>query len=201
MLSFLAVVALAASTGFAQNSNLSQLDAIKLLTGTWTLSGNSEVRSLTLVDENGRRSASCVLSSESRRYDYWSIYSNSFDFAAGTIQATNKDPFRNDNYRYRNLNRSSCEFMVGGEWYQATKGGSIQRPDVNNITRPSNGQTQRPANNGRANTPAGTAQRNQDNNSPVEATPVYGTPIVNAPYNNSPNSNNRSPVRNSRDRR
>lgn len=106
-------------------NSLTQLEAINLLTGRWaTEPTSSSVPYSTLTFENRTNPSKRLLNTTgfaTKSYDNWGIHTNTRNFATGVIQATNSSPFLNDNYNYRNLTKSTCEFLINGVWVKATK--------------------------------------------------------------------------------
>ncbi len=105
-------------------SSLTQLEAINLLTGSWVTEPTNNVPYSTLKFENRTNPAKRLLNTTgfaTKSYDNWGIHTNTRNFATGVIQATNSSPFLNDNYQYRNLTASTCEFLISGVWVKATK--------------------------------------------------------------------------------
>ena len=184
-LTLICLIALAASQA-SMAQNMTQLEAIKNLTGFWTTIPSDNVPQSTLNFENHSDPAQRYLTTTgfaSKSYDYWSIHTNTYNFSTGVIQATNSDPSLNDNYNYRNLTPRTCEFRINGYWVNAQKGRAGQQTTtpVNN-NRPSTNVV-RPVNNNR---PATNVVRPANNNRP--ATNVVG------PTNN--NNNNYRPTNN-----
>lgn len=184
-LTLICLIALAASQA-SMAQNMTQLEAIKNLTGFWTTIPTDNVPQSTLNFENHSDPAQRYLTTTgfaSKSYDYWSIHTNTYNFSTGVIQATNSDPSLNDNYNYRNLTPTTCEFRINGYWVNAQKGRAGQQTatPVNN-NRPSTNVV-RPVNNNR---PATNVVRPANNNR--HATNVVG------PTNN--NNNNYRPTNN-----
>ena len=115
-LTLICLIALAASQA-SMAQNMTQLEAIKNLTGFWTTIPTDNVPQSTLNFENHSNPAQRYLTTTgfaSKSYDYWSIHTNTYNFSTGVIQATNSDPSLNDNYNYRNLTPTTCEFRING---------------------------------------------------------------------------------------
>ena len=135
---FIILVTVCASAVSVMAQNMSQQEANTYLAGTWHAGG----KVLSFYDNGGARSA--VIYGDD--YTYWSIYTNTFNFESGSLQATNSNPQRNITVKYRNLTRSTCEFLIDGNWVRATKGGNASRPVVT-TERPSNNTDQQHPNN------------------------------------------------------
>ncbi len=132
------VLTLLSQTAIAQNMTLK--DAIDNLNGNWYLQANNSTLTFLNSWQPNKRSGA-VSGFATKQYDYWSIYTNTRNFVAGTIQATNSNPSFNDSYRYRNLTPNTCEFYIDGEWIAAVKGDGQSRPVVtitNNEQLPTN---------------------------------------------------------------
>jgi len=173
---FLTLVSLFAvvATQTAMAQNMTQLEAINNLTGFWTTTPTNNVPQSTLNFENRSNPAQRYLTTTgfaNKSYNNWGIHTNTFNFSTGVIQATNSSPFLNDNYNYRNLTPTTCEFRINGYWVNAQKGRGGQ-------------QTITPVNN------------NNNNNRPVTnvVTPVNNNNNNNRPVTN--NNNNNRPVTN-----
>ena len=121
--------------------SLTQLEAINLLTGNWMTEPSDKVPTSYLTFENKTNPAKRLLNTTgfaTKSYDYWGIHTNTRDFSTGVIQATNNSPFLNDNYRYRYLTKSSCEFFINGVWVRAIKQRAARQAydiNVNNYRR------------------------------------------------------------------
>lgn len=121
--------------------SLTQLEAINLLTGNWMTEPSDKVPTSYLTFENKTNPAKRLLNTTgfaTKSYDYWGIHTNTRDFSTGVIQATNNTPFLNDNYRYRYLTKSSCEFFINGVWVRAIKQRAARQAydlNVNNYRR------------------------------------------------------------------
>ena len=135
---FIISMAMLAVSNIASAQNKTQLEAIDMLTGSWT---TNQGISFTLTNQNQPQTRTMtVAGTVNKQYDYWSIHTNTHNYETGTIQATNKTPFLNDNYKYRKLTQNSCEILINGQWQNATKGGrmviqpnnEVQRPETNN---------------------------------------------------------------------
>ncbi len=156
--------------------NMSQLQAINNLTGFWTTeaTGNIPLSTFDFVNKSNPASRSLITSGfASKSYDNWGIHTNTFNFATGVIQATNTNPFRNDNYNYRNLTAYTCDFQIQGVWVKARKN-TVEK------TEPSNNGNNRPViNNNNVN-------MNDEGSYIVKPTDI---PSTIAPTNNNQGSN------------
>ena len=168
---FFTLISVLSLTCAVTAQNLSQQEANTFLAGTWH--AGSQV--LTFNDNGGARSA--VIDGDA--YTYWSIYTNTFDFSSGSLQATNSSPQRNISLKYRSLTRSTCEFYLNGSWVSASKGSSsvTVRPSTNGSTstRPAVGQP-RPDNNNATSTRPAIAQPRPDNNNATSTRPAIAQP-------------------------
>lgn len=214
-LTLICLIALAASqTSMAQN--MTQLEAIKNLTGFWTTIPSDNVPQSTLNFENHSDPAQRYLTTTgfaSKSYDYWSIHTNTYNFSTGVIQATNSDPSLNDNYNYRNLTPRTCEFRINGYWVNAQKGraGKQTNTPTNNYHPINNVAT--PANNNRPSTNVVRPTNNNNNNyrptnnnnngqykdgSDLQLTTPPDVPATLAPSNNNsrPTGNTPTPTNN-----
>lgn len=214
-LTLICLIALAASQA-SMAQNMTQLEAIKNLTGFWTTIPTDNVPQSTLNFENHSDPAQRYLTTTgfaSKSYDYWSIHTNTYNFSTGVIQATNSDPSLNDNYNYRNLTPRTCEFRINGCWVNAQKGRTGQQTTtpVNN-NRPSTNVV-RPANNNRPTTNVVRPANNNNNNyrptnnnnngqykdgSDLQLTTPPDVPATLAPSNNNarPTGNTPTPTNN-----
>lgn len=201
-LTLICLIALAASQA-SMAQNMTQLEAIKNLTGFWTTIPSDNVPQSTLNFENHSNPAQRYLTTTgfaSKSYDYWSIHTNTYNFSTGVIQATNSKPSLNDNYNYRNLTPTTCEFRINGYWVNAQKGRARQQTTtpVNN-NRPSTNVV-RPANNNNNNY----RPTNNNNNgqykdgSDLQLTTPPDVPATLAPSNNNarPTGNTPTPTNN-----
>lgn len=214
-LTLICLIALAASQA-SMAQNMTQLEAIKNLTGFWTTIPTDNVPQSTLNFENHSDPAQRYLTTTgfaSKSYDYWSIHTNTYNFSTGVIQATNSDPSLNDNYNYRNLTPRTCEFRINGCWVNAQKGRTGQQTTtpVNN-NRPSTNVV-RPANNNRPTSNVVRPANNNNNNyrptnnnnngqykdgSDLQLTTPPDVPATLAPSNNNarPTGNTPTPTNN-----
>lgn len=165
-LTLICLIALAASQA-SMAQNMTQLEAIKNLTGFWTTIPTDNVPQSTLNFENHSDPAQRYLTTTgfaSKSYDYWSIHTNTYNFSTGVIQATNSDPSLNDSYNYRNLTPRTCEFRINGYWVNAQKGraGKQTNTPTNNYHPINNVAT--PANNNRPSTNVVRPTNNNNNN-------------------------------------
>ena len=168
---FLTLISVLSLTCAVTAQNLSQQEANTFLAGTWHAGGQV----LTFNDNGGARSA--VIDGED--YTYWSIYTNTFDFSSGSLQATNSSPQRNISLKYRSLTRSTCEFYLNGSWVSASKGSSsvTVRPSTNGSTstRPAVAQPRPDKNNSTSTRPA-IAQPRPDKNTSTSTRPAVSRP-------------------------
>ena len=168
---FLTLISVLSLTCAVTAQNLSQQEANTFLAGTWHAGGQV----LTFNDNGGARSA--VIDGED--YTYWSIYTNTFDFSSGSLQATNSSPQRNISLKYRSLTRSTCEFYLNGSWVSASKGSSsvTVRPSTNGSTstRPAVAQPRPDKNNSTSTRPA-IAQPRPDKNTSTSTRPAIAQP-------------------------
>lgn len=214
-LTLICLIALAASQA-SMAQNMTQLEAIKTLTGFWTTIPSDNVPQSTLNFENHSDPAQRYLTTTgfaSKSYDYWSIHTNTYNFSTGVIQATNSDPSLNDNYNYRNLTPRTCEFRINGYWVNAQKGRAGQQTNtptnnyhpINNVATPANNNRPatnvvRPANNNNSNY----RPTNNNNNgqykdgSDLQLTTPPDVPATLAPSNNNsrPTGNTPTPTNN-----
>lgn len=214
-LTLICLIALAASQA-SMAQNMTQLEAIKNLTGLWTTIPSDNVPQSTLNFENHSDPAQRYLTTTgfaSKSYDYWSIHTNTYNFSTGVIQATNSAPSLNDNYNYRNLTPTACEFRINGYWVNAQKGRAGQqtatpvnnnRPSTNVVRPVSNNRPAtnvvRPANNNNNNY----RPTNNNNNgqykdgSDLQLTTPPDVPATLAPSNNNsrPTGNTPTPTNN-----
>lgn len=214
-LTLICLIALAASQALMAQ-NMTQLEAIKNLTGFWTTIPTDNVPQSTLNFENHSDPAQRYLTTTgfaSKSYDYWSIHTNTYNFSTGVIQATNSDPSFNDNYNYRNLTPTTCEFRINGYWVNAQKGRAGQQTNtptnnyhpINNVATPANNNRPatnvvRPANNNNNNY----RPTNNNNNgqykdgSDLQLTTPPDVPATLAPSNNNsrPTGNTPTPTNN-----
>lgn len=227
-LTLICLIALAASQA-SMAQNMTQLEAIKNLTGFWTTIPSDNVPQSTLNFENHSDPAQRYLTTTgfaSKSYDYWSIHTNTYNFSTGVIQATNSEPSLNDNYNYRNLTPTTCEFRINGYWVNAQKGRAGQqtttpvnnnRPSTNVVRPVSNNRPStnvvRPANNNRPATNVVRPANNNNNNyrptnnnnngqykdgSDLQLTTPPDVPATLAPSNNNsrPTGNTPTPTNN-----
>ena len=198
---FLTLVSLFAvvATQTAMAQNMTQLEAINNLTGFWTTTPTNNVPQSTLNFENRSNPAQRYLTTTgfaNKSYNNWGIHTNTFNFSTGVIQATNSSPFLNDNYNYRNLTPTTCEFRINGYWVNAQKGRGGQQTitPVNN-----NNNNNRPVtnnnNNNNNNRPVTNNNNNNNNNeikdgSNLQLTFPPDIPGTIAPTNNNNTNNN-----------
>lgn len=215
-LTLICLISLAASQA-SMAQNMTQLEAIKNLTGFWTTIPSDNVPQSTLNFENHSDPAQRYLTTTgfaSKSYDYWSIHTNTYNFSTGVIQATNSAPSLNDNYNYRNLTPRTCEFRINGYWVNAQKGRAGQQTNtptnnyhpINNVATPANNNRPatnvvRPANNNNNNY----QPTNNNNNgqykdgSDLQLTTPPDVPATLAPSNNNnarPTGNTPTPTNN-----
>ena len=141
-----------AFTALAQN--MTQKQANENLTGTWLADGKTLV-----ISANGNTHSANIFGQD---FDNWSIYTNTFNFESGSLQATNSSPFRNITIKYRFLTANSCEFFIDGNWVKASKSGSGQRTTTNTTRQPetNNNNVRKPVNMNKVERPAkGTIQQ------------------------------------------
>ena len=187
---FSAIVAFLAFAFTALAQNMTQKQANENLTGTWRADGKTLV-----ISASGNTHSANIFGQD---FDNWSIYTNTFNFESGSLQATNSSPFRNITIKYRFLTANSCEFFIDGNWVKASKSGGSQRPATNTVSRPetNNNKVQLPANNNKVQQPAtGTIQR-QDNNNGNIRQPETSNNNVRQPETN--NNNVRRPINESK---
>ena len=131
---FIISMVMLALSNIASAQNMTQLEAIDMLTGSWM---TNQGVSFTLTNQNQPQTRTMTVSGTvNKQYDYWSIHTNTHNYETGTIQATNKTPFLNDNYKYRKLTQNSCEILINGQWQNATKGGRMVIQTNNEVQRP-----------------------------------------------------------------
>lgn len=212
-LTLICLIALAASQA-SMAQNMTQLEAIKNLTGFWTTIPTDNVPQSTLNFENHSNPAQRYLTTTgfaSKSYDYWSIHTNTYNFSTGVIQATNSDPSLNDNYNYRNLTPTTCEFRINGYWVNAQKGRSGQQTNtptnnyhpINNVATPANNNRPstnvvRPANNNNNNYRPTNNNGQYKDGSDLQLTTPPDVPATLAPSNNNsrPTGNTPTPTNN-----
>ena len=181
-----ALVTLFAITSLSSKAqNLSQLDAIHMLNGFWTTQVGIN---LNIIGEDRPVTRKMTASGAiNKQYDNWNIHTNTLDFSSGTIQATNTSPFHNDNYKYRFLTPTTCEFFLNGQWVPARKGGgnNVVTPvnNNNNVLRPTNDNNVNPTNNNVIITPANNNRPTNNNNRPTN-----NNININRPGNNNNNT-------------
>lgn len=165
-----AIVAALALTLTAAAQNMTQQQANQYLTGTWNAGGK-----VLSIAASGNTHTANIFGND---YDNWSIYTNTFNFAAGSLQATNSSPFRNMTIKYHSLTQNSCEFFIDGNWIPASKSGCIQQAVPTTTQRPviTNNNARRPVKAENAERPRqGTLQRpNGRNNNAVRPVPANG---------------------------
>lgn len=213
-LTLICLIALAASQA-SMAQNMTQLEAIKNLTGFWTTIPSDNVPQSTLNFENHSNPAQRYLTTTgfaSKSYDYWSIHTNTYNFSTGVIQATNSDPSLNDNYNYRNLTPRTCEFRINGYWVNAQKGRAGQQTNtptnnyhpINNVATPANNNRPatnvvRPANNNNNYRPTNNNNNGQyKDGSDLQLTTPPDVPATLGPSNNNarPTGNTPTPTNN-----
>lgn len=207
-LTLICLIALAASQA-SMAQNMTQLEAIKNLTGFWTTIPSDNVPQSTLNFENHSDPAQRYLTTTgfaSKSYDYWSIHTNTYNFSTGVIQATNSDPSLNDNYNYRNLTPTTCEFRINGYWVNAQKGRAGQQTNtptnnyhpINNVATPANNNRPatnvvRPANNNNNNY---RPTNNNNNGQYKDGSDLQLTTPPDVPATLGPSNNNARPTGN-----
>ena len=205
-LTLICLIALAASQA-SMAQNMTQLEAIKNLTGFWTTIPTDNVPQSTLNFENHSNPAQRYLTTTG----FASKSYNTYNFSTGVIQATNSDPSLNDNYNYRNLTPTTCEFRINGYWVNAQKGRSGQQTNtptnnyhpINNVATPANNNRPstnvvRPANNNNNNYRPTNNNGQYKDGSDLQLTTPPDVPATLAPSNNNsrPTGNTPTPTNN-----